>query len=174
MEYINYGKKCVFILIVVVVLALLYVVPSTNIKDFKMDPVLFSVPSSKLKSKVKLEVSSSINKSRKLNKTRKGTFVLYNRIAKCGSTTMNSLLAKHRKANKYDFIHIGNLNRFPPGRYIQETLSDAKINSLKNWIDHRLSKGGTTVLSKHLFYINMEIFGKHVIYINQLRDPVDR
>jgi len=67
---------------------------------------------------------------------------------------------------KFHFILDGNT---PP----VEKPPRSGIKRLKSRIKEKLSTK-TMIFSRHIYYMDMAQFGSKVIYINQLRDPVDR
>ena len=93
-------------------------------------------------------------------------FVFYNRVTKCGSTTFNKLMGRNSRRPDFRFKvdHRGVAVLKP---------TENGIKSLENLIKESLETRNT-VFSRHIFYTDMSKFGNQVLYINQLRDPVDR
>lgn len=93
-------------------------------------------------------------------------FILYNRIPKCGSTTLLKLIKRLSVKNQFDFI--------ASKIYNKEKLLNGAFDEFKDWIQQRLSSGNFTFFNRHLFYIDMPQFKDNIVYINLMRDPVQR
>ena len=95
-------------------------------------------------------------------------FIFYNRVPKCGSSTLNNLFKRHAVSSKGKFIYEID-HHAPP----VEILWRKQLESFRSWVGRKL-KGKSVIFSRHIYYMDMSMFGGKVIYINQLRDPVDR
>jgi len=90
--------------------------------------------------------------------------VVYNRVGKCGSRTMQDIIKKLSKKNKFNF-HLSSINSDTRPK-LQNLISEVKL------ID---SLPSPMLYSRHIHYINFLKFGvKHPIYINLIRDPIER
>ena len=95
-------------------------------------------------------------------------FVFYNRVPKCGSSTLNNLFRSQAIRSKGKF-HYKQDRHKPP----VEILSKEEVKSFKSWVGRKLEEK-TVIFSRHIYYMDMKEFGGKVVYINQLGDPVDR
>lgn len=90
--------------------------------------------------------------------------LLYNRVPKCGSTTTQVLIKSARKLNhfNYDWSRI----------YDERRIS---LVDQEKWATHVASLPQPFLYDRHVHFVNFTQFKlKMPIYINLLRDPVDR
>ena len=95
--------------------------------------------------------------------------LIFNRIPKCGSSTMSDLLRRLALRNNFN-IHKSNVHSM-------EVLKESGIKSFIIWIFSALfrSQNQDTVLVKHQHYVPIpEVLQENVVYINLMRDPVKR
>ena len=93
-------------------------------------------------------------------------FIFYNRVPKSGSATVNELLRRLSVRNRFEYIS----SRI----HDKERLFGKDLDDLNDWIRSRLDRNITTVFDRHIHYMDMDRFAGKVIYINFIRDPVDR
>lgn len=91
--------------------------------------------------------------------------IFYNKIPKCGSRSLESTIKK--LAHKNDFyVHISSINR---DLRLQEEDEVLKV------IDLFHSQPTPFVYSRHVYFIDFSVFeSPQPVYINLVRDPVDR
>jgi hypothetical protein len=86
--------------------------------------------------------------------------IIYNRVPKCGSTTMSAALRRTSKANEYAYIWILNY---------QFTVTQ---NIVKAFV-HNMTSHRRFVLINHHFLFNFnQYINKTLLYINIIREPV--
>ncbi|XP_055338735.1 heparan sulfate 2-O-sulfotransferase hst-2-like isoform X2 [Paramacrobiotus metropolitanus] len=91
--------------------------------------------------------------------------LFYNRVPKCGSSTLNSLLK--------------NLTASNPFIYTSSPLLDdwflATQDMQKSFVQQFMKLPVKSVFDRHLFFLDFTRFGQpNPIYINMIRDPTDR
>ena len=92
--------------------------------------------------------------------------IIYNRVPKCGSTTVHSLLEKLAFRNKYTFIIS-----------IQETgQSIMQADEQRMLADDLFTKNTPWIFTRHMHVLNFTRFGTENApkFINVIRDPVER
>ena len=90
--------------------------------------------------------------------------IVYNRVGKCGSRSMQSVITKLAKQNGFEFYMspISNQTRLGTFDLLKEVQLIANIKS-------------PMLYSRHIYYIGFEKFGVvPPIYINMIRDPIER
>jgi len=94
------------------------------------------------------------------------SFLIYNRIPKCGSTTLLKLVKRLSARNNFDYI--------PSKIYNKERLAAEKLDEFFKFVKTRIDSGNVTFFNRHLFYTDMSALGPDVAYINLMREPVAR
>lgn len=90
--------------------------------------------------------------------------VVYNRVGKCGSRTMQNIIRVLAKRNDYNF-------------YLSSVSNDTrpKVYSLMNEVKLIQSLASPMLYSRHIHYINFHKYGVVApLYINLIRDPIAR
>ena len=90
--------------------------------------------------------------------------VVYNRVGKCGSRSMQNVISELSKKNGYQF-------------YLSEISNQTRLSplALKEEIRLIYSVEPPMLYSRHIAYINFAKFGQvPPIYINMIRDPIER
>jgi len=96
-----------------------------------------------------------------MNKTWPAPSLLYNRVNKCGSSTMLSLLEKLGFKNNFLLVRGG----LPKLRSLKEM--DKKVMA-KFFCQNRM------IFSRHLYFVDWTKYGCDISYFNLIRDPVER
>nr|CAB3267573.1 uronyl 2-sulfotransferase-like [Phallusia mammillata] len=92
------------------------------------------------------------------------TQVVYNRIGKCGSRSLNTIIHSLSKKNEFHFYTspVGNVTR-------------PKILDLMSEVRLIESMPTPMLYTRHIHFINFEKFGHQPpVYINVIRDPIER
>ncbi|XP_043193670.1 heparan sulfate 2-O-sulfotransferase pipe-like [Amphibalanus amphitrite] len=106
-------------------------------------------------------------KTRGQNRTVSSRIVFYNRVDKCGSSSLNALIKRLAKNNR-KFIRSSSDVHFR--RYLNDTDQLAIIKKLI-----KQSKKKPVVFDRHVYYVDFTEFNQsEPIYINLIRDPVQR
>ncbi|CAL4060129.1 unnamed protein product, partial [Meganyctiphanes norvegica] len=119
---------------------------------------------------VQREAANSLEKvtaamPKRLNVTSKtGRILVYNRVPKCGSTTMLRVLSKLAHYNKYSHRSSKLYHHHQLTQHEQDVLE-------LRWI--RYLKRGYHSYDRHMYYFNMTR-SENFIWINFIRDPVER
>lgn len=104
------------------------------------------------------------NKSYIVSDVKKSTFIFYNRVNKCGSTSMLELIGDLGFSNNFTVVGRG----LPKLRSLKE--KDKKRLGLF-LCDESLPR---MVFTRHLYYVNYSNYGCDIQYYNMVRDPVER
>lgn len=92
--------------------------------------------------------------------------VVYNRVGKCGSRTMQNVIRKLAKKNNFNFFISPITSDFHP-----------KLTDLASEVELISSIAPPMLYSRHIHYVAFEKFGAaqtKPIFINLIRDPVSR
>ena len=90
--------------------------------------------------------------------------VIYNRVGKCGSRSMQNVIAKLSEKNGYQF-------------YLSNISSQTRLPALdlRNEVKLIYSVETPMLYSRHIVYINFAKYGfVPPVYINMIRDPIER
>lgn len=92
------------------------------------------------------------------------TKIVYNRVGKCGSRSMLSLISELSRVNRFTFLNS------PISNHSQASIRDLMYIAHK--IDNMPSPG---IYTRHIHYLDFAKYGaQHPIYINLIRDPIKR
>ena len=95
--------------------------------------------------------------------------VIYNRVPKSGSTTLWSLFARLATHNDFSFVHSRS--------YIHKILNQTEQRTVVTQVNDVTSRvhSARWLYERHLYFTDFSKFGfPNPIYINLVRDPVDR
>jgi len=94
-------------------------------------------------------------------------FILYNRVPKCGSSTIKSIINQLRYRNR--FTSIDSLGKDP---YFGKMLMHQNVVELADTKKRIERLENKTVFTEHSHFVNLD--NTAVVYINQIRDPIAR
>mmetsp|Transcript_64376 Transcript_64376/g.178258 ORF Transcript_64376/g.178258 Transcript_64376/m.178258 type:complete len:504 (+) Transcript_64376:90-1601(+) len=112
-------------------------------------------------------------------KVLKPEIIIYNRIPKCASGSMNIFIEEakmKREGTKHHFVICRSslyTNRHLNGNSQKQYVNDPfRMSHCRNKPE---KAGDLAILSRHIFYLNFEPFGKpNPAYVNIIRQPIDR
>lgn len=102
----------------------------------------------------------------------KRRLIVYNRVPKCGSQTMSMLINHSSRKNKFKSWQL-----FQNGEVPQRTLREQRmwIEELYEELDSLQPKTKPLLFTRHQYFIDFNEFNAvEPVYINLIRDPVDR
>ncbi|XP_023349650.1 uronyl 2-sulfotransferase [Eurytemora carolleeae] len=107
----------------------------------------------------KLEPSSE-------NRTTNSNIIIYNRVPKCASTSINNLIGKLSKLNRFGVQHSSVY-------HIKVTSFEENIKLASSF--RKISESGEKVVfDRHFYYVDWKRLGIQPILINMIREPVER
>ena len=98
-----------------------------------------------------------------LERMRNAKCVIYNRLAKTGSTTTNFIIEKMAKKNKFNELYSRNHGDRAPNSRDLNNLNKKLANAPKPW-----------VYIRHIYFWDTSFMTPAPVYINTVRDPVER
>ncbi len=115
-----------------------------------------------------LTTAQIIPTSHNLTETKDPTYLVYNRVPKCGSSTMTDIMAYLEKINNFAVQATGWMaNLFTTDQ--QTKILIEKLTKIKK------NKGkGKLAFNSHIYYLDYEKFNFNPILMNHVRDPVER
>ncbi len=101
--------------------------------------------------------------SHNVTKSKDPAYLVYNRVPKCGSSSVGAVIKNLKDANEYDMCGIPHLH----------ALDDKEV---KEGIRRMQSKNsrGKLIGTGHVYYVNYKKFNFNPILVNVVRDPVQR
>ncbi|XP_077544909.1 heparan sulfate 2-O-sulfotransferase pipe [Haemaphysalis longicornis] len=90
--------------------------------------------------------------------------LLYNRVPKCGSTTLLTLLRKLSRRNRFHHVHSTTFDKRLLTRVQQAEL-----------VEDIMSTSAPSSYDRHVYFVDFQSFGHpYPAYVNMVRDPVER
>jgi len=106
--------------------------------------------------------ATKVNPSSK-NRTQDYNVLIYNRVPKCASTTMQHIISKLQSKNGFKFKSAN--------VYHRKVLRPDEFENLLGYLRNSKQK---IVFDRHMFYVDWEKYGLNANYINVVREPIKR